>query len=114
MKPAAGQPADRSLATAAAAADKCSMSEKSTPSIDHPASGGQRWTDARTDGRAHGTEDASVDRKATYSRTMDVPEGALLTVEDLPIELVSFSVHPVNSVAQRNARLAAVFASTKA
>jgi len=34
-----------------------------------------------------------VDRKATYSRAMDVPEGALLAVKDLPVELVSFLIH---------------------
>jgi len=37
--------------------------------------------------------DQVVDTKATYRRSMDVPEGALLTVENLSVELVSFPVH---------------------
>ena len=44
-------------------------------------------------GRADRTGLDRVDRKATYSRAMDVPEGALLAVKDLPVELVSFLIH---------------------
>jgi len=35
----------------------------------------------------------SVDKKATYSGPVDVPEGALLAVKNLSVELVSFLIH---------------------
>lgn len=84
--------------TPAAATDKFAVSAKSTHAIHHPASNrtAHRWTDERAPETLSMMVTAGRDRvdgKATYSRAMDVPESAFLTVKDLSVELVSFLIH---------------------
>jgi len=70
------------------------MSAKSTRAIHHPASNSlsvDGW--AARDAVHNGDGRGRIDKKATYSRAMDVPEGALLAVKDLSVELVSFLIH---------------------
>lgn len=59
-------------------------------------------------GRGHRRKVTGESQTEAYHRSMDVPEGSLLAVKNLPLSFILFPVYPANEISQCE-RLAAAF-----